>query len=88
MISDHWDKVHAKANLLREAITEKRSNTKTVFDHMSVRLNILERTMPSVVVVDEVAKLRNDVNVFLGRRSSSKMKFIFDSPNSPIHWHR
>lgn len=74
MISDLREEAHAKFKLLRKEMTEQRSNTTKVVDHMLVYFDSLESTMPSAVVAEKVPQLRNDANVILEERDVRPVK--------------
>lgn len=69
-VSNLLEEVQAELKLLREKIIELHYNTTKFIDHISARLESLESTVPSTMVADEVAQLRNDVNAILERHNA------------------
>lgn len=70
MTSDPREEVRTELKLLHNEMIKLRSNTAKTVDHMLVCVDSPESTMPSAVVTDGVAQLRNDFNVILVRRNA------------------
>lgn len=79
MIDEFRGELQAELKVVCEEVNELRANTTKVLDHISDGLERNKNTMPSTVVLDDVAQIQKDVNVLMKGATSYQTKWVFGS---------